>query len=152
MGLKGDMLDAGTEVGRADLEAALERQGLSADAIRPGDAVFIRTGWGRLWKEDNARFNSGEPGIGLEAARWLAERQVCLVGADCWGIEVVPNPDEKQVFPVHQELLLRNGIYLHENLDLESLAADASWQFAYIFAPLPIKGATGSPGNPLAVA
>ena len=151
MGLKGGMLDAGTEVTVADLEAALARQGLSAEALAPGDAIFIRTGWGLLWKEDNDRFNSGEPGIGLDAARWLAAKEVCVVGADCWGIEVVPNPNSKQVFPAHQELLVRNGIYLHENLDFESLAADSAWQFAYVFAPVPIKGATGSPGNPLAV-
>ncbi len=151
MGLKGGMLEAGTEVTLADLLAALERQGLSAEAITPGDVVMVRTGWGLLWKEDNARYNNGAPGIGLEVARYLAERQVSLVGADTWGVEVVPNPDSNQVFPVHQELLVRHGIYLQENLDFESLAADGTWQFAYVFAPLPIKGATGSPGNPLAV-
>lgn len=151
MGLKGAMLEAGTEITVADLEAALERQGLSGDAISPGDAVVIRSGWGLLWKEDNERYNGGEPGIGLEAARYLAEKQVSLVGADCWGVEVFPNPNSAQVFPAHQELLVRHGIYLHENLNLESLSAEESWRFAYIFAPLPIKGATGSPGNPLAV-
>ncbi|WP_421707578.1 cyclase family protein [Algihabitans sp.] len=151
-GLKGGMLKAGTEVTVADLEAALERQGLSGDAITPGDAVVIRTGWGDLWMEDNARYNSGEPGIGVEAAEWLAEKDVCLVGADCWGIEVVPNPDADLAFPAHQILLTKHGIYLHENLVLDSIAEAEVWQFAYIFAPLPIKGATGSPGAPVAVA
>ena len=151
MGLKGAMLEAGTEIGVADIEAALERQGLSGDAIRPGDVVVVRSGWGRLWNEDNARYNGGEPGIGMEAARYLAEKQVALVGGDSWGVEVFPNPVSSQVFPVHQELLVRNGIYIQENLDLGGLAAEAAWQFAYIYAPLPIKGATGSPGNPLAV-
>ena len=151
MGLKGAMLEAGTEVTVADIEAALDRQGLSADAIGPGDVVLIRSGWGQLWNEDNARYNNGEPGIGMEAGRWLAEKQVALVGGDTWGLEVFPNPDSSQIFPVHQELLVRNGIYIQENLDLEGLAAESVWRFAYVFAPLPIKGATGSPGNPLAV-
>jgi kynurenine formamidase len=150
-GLKGEMLDGGTEVTVADIEAALDKQGLSADAIGPGDAVLIRTGWGDLWMRDNARYNAGEPGIGVEAAEWLAEKDVALVGADCWGIEVVPNPDENLAFPAHQILLTRHGIYLHENLALDSLAEAGTWQFAYIFAPLPIKGATGSPGAPIAV-
>ena len=44
-----------------------------------------------------------------------------------------------------------NGIYIHENLDLEPLAADRAYEFAYIFSPLRLKGATGSPGNPIAV-
>jgi len=38
-----------------------------------------------------------------------------------------------------------------ENLDLERLAADKVYEFAFIFAPLRLKGATGSPGNPIAV-
>ena len=45
----------------------------------------------------------------------------------------------------------RNGIYNLENLDLSALAADQVYEFAFIFAPLKLKGATGSPGNPIAV-
>ncbi len=149
-GLKGGTLEAGQEVTVADIEAALEKQGLSADAIRPGDAVFFRTGWVDHWITDNATYNGGEPGIARPAAEWLAEKDVCLVGADCWGIEAVPNP-EGLAFPAHQILLTKHGIYLHENLTFEELAADGVWEFAYIFSPLPLKGATGSPGSPLAV-
>jgi kynurenine formamidase len=53
--------------------------------------------------------------------------------------------------PVHQLLLAKNGIYLHENLDTSELARDSVFEFAYIFAPLRLKGATGSPGNPIAI-
>ena len=45
----------------------------------------------------------------------------------------------------------RNGIYLLENLDLERLSSDKVYEFAFIFSPLRLKGATGSPGNPIAV-
>jgi kynurenine formamidase len=45
----------------------------------------------------------------------------------------------------------RNGIYNLENLDLEQLAADRVYEFAFVFSPLRLKGATGSPGNPIAV-
>ena len=48
-------------------------------------------------------------------------------------------------------LLVRHGIYNLENLDLEGLARDKVDEFAFIFAPLRLKGATGSPGNPIAV-
>ncbi len=37
------------------------------------------------------RFNSGEPGIGLEVARWVVEKDLCLTGADTWAVEAVPN-------------------------------------------------------------
>jgi hypothetical protein len=150
-GLRGRSLNQGEEVTVADLTGALQRQNVAADQLRPGDACFIYTGWGELWMKDNAKFNGGEPGIGLPAARWLAERQVCVVGADTWGIEAVPNPDANMAFPCHQELITKNGIFLHENLDLSGLAADRVYQFAYVMTPLRIKGATGSPGRPVAL-
>lgn len=54
-------------------------------------------------------------------------------------------------FPVHQELLAKNGIHIHENLDTAALAADGVSTFCYIMLPLLIKGATGSPGRPIAL-
>ena len=45
-----------------------------------------------------------------------------------------------------------NGIFINENLDLEELAADKAYEFAWSFNPVPIKGATGSPGNSVAIA
>ena len=61
------------------------------------------------------------------------------------------NPDPALAFPVHGELIAKNGIHLQENLDLSRLAADQVYQFAYIFVRLPIVGGTGSPGSPIAV-
>jgi kynurenine formamidase len=149
-GLKGRMLREGEEITVADLQAALARQGLNETAITPGDAVLIHTDWGGLWMKDNARYGA-QPGIGMEAAKWLAAKQVVLVGADNWGVEVGPNPDAALAFPAHQELLTKNGIFLQENLDLAELVADRAWEVLYVFAPVPIKGATGSPGSPIAI-
>lgn len=148
---KGKTLDRGYEVTVDDIRGALKRQGFDAETISSGDVVLLHTGWGSLWGKDNATFSSGEPGIGLEAARWLAGKGVAVVGADTWGVEVVPNPNNMLAFPVHQELLARNGIFLHENVATERLANDGVTEFAYSFAPMPIKGATGAPGNALAI-
>jgi hypothetical protein len=150
-GLKGSMLDMGVEISLADVRGALARQRIDENSIRPGDAVFVNSGWGSLWMKDNARFNMGEPGIGLEVARWLADKQVSLVGSDTWATEVVPNPNPDLVFAVHNELLTKHGIFNHENLDFSGLIADQAWEFVYVFAPLRIKGATGSPGRPIAL-
>ena len=149
-GLNGGMLDKGTEVTVAMIKEALAKQGMSENDITEGDAVFFHTGWGSLWMENNDRYNSGEPGPGVEAAKFLAEKKICLVGADCWGVEVVPNPDANLAFPAHQEWIVKHGIYIHENLDSSALKADGHFMFAYIFTPVPIKGATGSPGSPIA--
>ena len=142
------MLDGGYEITRADVEGALKRQNVT---IRSGDVVLFHTGWGSLWMKDNARFSQNAPGIGLDAARYLVEREIVMAGSDTWAVEVVPNPDASLAFPVHQLFIPRNGIYIFENLATEELARDSAYEFAFIFAPLRLKGATGSPGNPLAI-
>jgi len=146
--LKGRNMNVGEEITVADIEAALAKQG-TAD-IGEGDVAIFHTGHGSLWIKDNATFNSGEPGIGLEAARYLIGKGVALVGSDAWAVEVVPNPDSNVAFPVHQELLPKNGVFIHENLATERLVEAGVYEFAYIYSPLPVKGATGSPGAPLA--
>jgi kynurenine formamidase len=150
-GLKGRMLNVGEEVTVADVQAALQRANVAESSIRPGDAVFFNTGFGELWKKDNAKFNSGEPGIGLDVARWCVAKELALVGSDTWATEVVPNPNADLAFVVHQELITKNGILNHENLDFTALIQDKVYEFVYVFAPLRIKGATGSPGRPLAI-
>ena len=100
---------------------------------------------------DNEEYNRGAPGIGMEAALWLAEKKVVMTGADTWPVEVIPSEDAELAFPVHQELIARRGIYNIENLDLSELAADKVYEFAFMFAPVKFKGATGSPGNPIAI-
>ena len=142
------MLAGGYEITRADIESALKRQNLT---IRSGDAVFVHTGWGGLWTKDNAKYTANAPGIGVGAAQYFVEREVVLVGADTWAVEVVPNPDASIAFPVHQLFLPRNGIYIFENLATEDLARDGVYEFGFFYAPLRLKGATGSPGNPLAI-
>lgn len=150
-GLKGRMLEAGEEITMDDVKMALKRQKMKEKDVKPGDAVLFNTGWGSLWMVDNDKANSGAPGIGLEVADWLIERNVTVVGADSWPVEVVPNPDPTLAFPVHNELITKNGIMLQENLDLSALAEDEVYKFAYVFVPVPLKGATGSPGSPIAI-
>ena len=147
---KGAPMDGGQEITVADMEGALKKQGLSPDSIGEGDVVLFHTGWVRHWIKDNKTYNGAVPGIGIEAARWLAKKNVVIVGSDTWPLEVVPNPNPKMAFPVHQILLTQHGIFIHENAATERLAAAKVYEFAYIFNPLAVKGGTGSPGNAIA--
>ena len=52
---------------------------------------------------------------------------------------------------MHAHLLTRHGIVNQENMDLDGLAADKAWRFLYLYSPMPIVGATGSAGSPVAV-
>lgn len=147
------------EVTVADVRGALARQGMREESIEPGDAILINYGWARNWGNpslyNDARIgvgqNNGSPGIGVAVARWIAERKASLVGADSCCVEVDPNPDPKLDHPVHQELLMHHGIFILENLDLRILAAERVYEFLFIFTPIPFKGASGSPGRPLAI-
>jgi kynurenine formamidase len=141
-------LEGGYEITLADLRGSLERQ---RTQIGAGDVVVVHTGWGSLWNVDNSAFGASAPGVGLEAAQYLVDREVVLVGSDTWATEVVPNPNPDLAFPVHQLLIPRNGIYIFENLLTEELARDRVYEFAFFFAPLKLKGGTGSPANPLAI-
>jgi kynurenine formamidase len=150
-GYKGEMLDAGTVVTLEDVKGALEAQGMSEDDIQDGDVVLFHYGWGDLWGVDDDRYNAGAPGIGIEVGKWLSGQNVTLVGADTWPVEVVPSEDANDAFAVHKHLLTENGILIHENLNLGTLADDEVYKFAYIFVRVPFKGGTGSPGSPIAV-
>ena len=148
-GLKGvDMLGDTYEITVADLEAALQRQN---QKLQPGDAVIIHTGWGKLWGKDNARYGKTCPGIGVAAAEWLAKQDPMLVGADNWPVEVLPNPDPQISAPVHQIMLVVNGIHILENLKLDELAAKRVHEFAFIMQPLKMQGFSGSTVAPIAV-
>jgi kynurenine formamidase len=148
-GLKGvDILPDTYEITVPDLEQALQRQNLK---LRPGDAVVIHTGWGRLWGKDNARYVKSCPGIGIAAAEWLAKQDPMLVGADNWPVEVGPNPDPELSLPVHQILLVIHGIPLLENLKLDQLASKRVHEFALMIQPLKVRGGSGSTVAPIAV-
>ena len=120
-----EQLQGGYEITLADLQGALQRERVE---IRSGDMVLLHTGWGGLWMKDNARFVENAPGIGLAAAQFLVDKEVVVVGSDTWGVEVMPNPDSSLSAPVHQLLIARNGIYLHENLITDALARDSVYR------------------------
>lgn len=142
-------LATGYSIGRAELVATAERAKIE---LRSGDAVLIRTGWLESQAGLPPRsvdFNT-EPGIDVEAALWLAETGVALVGADNFAIEAMPFP-EGTVFPVHQRLIRDYGIPLLEGLALAEFAARDVSEFMFVAAALPIVGGTGSPITPMAI-
>ena len=147
--LKGvEMLGDTYEITPVDLQQALSKQNLT---LMPGDAVIIHTGWGKLYGKDNARYIKTMPGIGVAAAEWLAKQDPILVGSDTAPVEVSPNPDPQLSLPVHQIMLVVNGIHLLENLKLDELAAKRVHEFALTMQPLKLQGGTGSTVAPAAI-
>lgn len=146
----GDRLPIGYVITMDDVMQTLRRQGTREPG--EGDVVLFRTGHIKLWKKDNAEFNKGEPGPGRTVANWLVSKKIACVGADSWATEAVPGEDANRPFECHVIWMTMNGIYNIENQNLEDLSKDKVYEFAWSFNPLPLKGATGSPGNSVAIA
>ena len=133
---------------RADLEAGLKMYNVT---LKEGDIVIIHTGWGDLFEQypaQNALYNSGEPGIGKEAATWLVSQKIVAVGTDTWAVEVIPGEDPKEAFRVHQILLTDAGIHIIENVRTDLMAAEAAnTKRATFFFNMTVPRAVGMTGN-----
>ncbi|NER13454.1 cyclase family protein [Leptobacterium flavescens] len=145
-----EALDHSYEVTLADVKGAMEKQGIKEADLKNGDALFFRYGWSKYWNNPD-KYNTNPPGIGMEVARWLASKNVSMIGSDQYGTEVEPSSVPNAAFPVHQFLINQHGILNLENLTFDSLAEDRVYQFMFVFTPVPFKGATGSPGRPIAI-
>jgi kynurenine formamidase len=143
-----ERLQPGYIISIDDVKGTLAKQNIE---ISEGDVVLFHTGHGKLWKTDNEAYSGAEPGPGVTTLKWLIEQGIVMTGADNYGVEAVPGENKDNVFEGHQVLMNYNGVHNIENLNLEELASDKVYEFAFIYAPLKLKGATGSPGNPIAV-
>lgn len=143
-----DILEAGTAFNRAEIEAAARAQDVT---IGKGDVVLFHTGWLNVAESDPQRFMAGQPGIGVDGARYLADLGVVAVGADSWALEVLPSEDPEQAFPVHPELLAKNGVYILENMDTRALAADRVSEFLFVLGQPRFEGAVQAVINPVAI-
>jgi kynurenine formamidase len=145
---KGDCLDGGTLITAADIQAGLKMYNVT---LREGDAVFIHTGYIDLFLQYpamNAVYNASEPGIGMEAAKWLADQKVVLIGSDTFAVEVWPSEDPSIAIPVHVFLLPNNGIHIIENVRTDLIAAAAQKDGrATFFLNMTVPKAVGFTGN-----
>jgi kynurenine formamidase len=147
----GHLADTHT-ISASELRSCAEAAGVT---VRTGDAVLIRTGWRTVFDSDPARYAQTSPGIGIEAAHWLAQQDVAAVGSDNIAVEVQTAHDRFEdggTAPECHKLLIRDcGVYLIELLNLEELATHGVAEFLFVAAPLKILGGSGSPLNPLAI-
>lgn len=144
-----------------DIKGAIKKEKISP--IQQGNVVLFYTGHGNYWGQDwdsltaeekaknTEFFNAGEPGPGITACRYLSQQKIAMVGSDTWGTEAVPGEDANRPFDCHIEWMVKHGITNMENLELKELVDNKVYEFMFVFAPLKMKGATGSPGNPIAI-
>jgi kynurenine formamidase len=144
-----------------DMRAALRRQGVRREP-GPGDVALFRTGWTHLLNRagfdnpadpHNTRYITGEPGIFLREARYLASRRVAVVASDTWGLEITdPAVTGGNFFPVHQVLLTQHGIRIGEGVRSDPLVDDGIFEFVYLITPQFHAGSTAGNTPPAALA
>lgn len=142
-----DMLPENYGIGGADLQAALDRQGVT---FRPGDIALVNTGRMSQWP-DPVKYIDNSPGLNLDGAQFLARAGASVIGSDNSALEQMPAQDDENWQVVHTYLLGEAGVPIMELVDLQQLAADKLYEFAFIGACLKIRGATGAPMRPLAM-
>jgi kynurenine formamidase len=152
-----DALAPGEALGADVLDACAAAQGT---ALRPGDALILRTGWIARYYRDGAESfyrDFREPGLthSRELAEWFDEHRVASLVTDTFGNEVGAERETGLYGPVHIALLMRLGIVFTELAWLEDLAADCArdgrYAFLYVCAPLRVVGGTAGPANPIVV-
>jgi kynurenine formamidase len=132
-----------------DLQGCADAQ---KSPVRKGDVLLVRTGYGTLWDREADYLQAAA--VAKSGTLWAAEHGVVAVGIDnmTWDLPDERDPETGATLFAHVHLLTRHGIYIIENVLLEELARDRRWEFAFIGIPLKLRGATGSPIRPLALA
>ncbi len=142
-----DVVKEGTAFNVKEIDEVAKKQGVE---IRQGDVVIFHTGWLGLIGKDDKRYSAGEPGLGVEGAKYLTSKGVVAIGADTWALEVLPF-ESKNVFEVHQILLAMNGTYILENMDTAALARDKGYEFLFVLGQPRWTGGVQAMINPIAI-
>ena len=109
----------------------------------------------RLAARSSARTTSASSPASRASARRVRctwpSKEVVAVGADTWGLEVIPFEQGVGVFEVHQILIPRNGIYILENINTAELVKDKAWEFMFVLGHSRITGGVQAIINPVAI-
>ena len=100
--------------------------------------LLLRTDNSRLWTDSGSVFEKDFAAISLDAADWIVEHGIQLVGIDYLSIEKFQQGTE-----VHKKLLA-NGVVILEGLDLTDVPAG---EYELLCLPIKIAGAEGAPAR-----
>jgi kynurenine formamidase len=110
--------------------------------IPTGSTIIFHTGWSKNLRKKS--YFEKNPGLSIDASKYLALKKINLVGIDSPSIDL--GSDAK--FPVHH-FLSKNNILIVENLT--NLDKIKEKYFKLVVLPLKLKDATGSPVRAIAL-
>ena len=139
-----EMLDLGKMIGDVFVvdvrgETVIDRTLLERLAFPENmSRVLFRTDNSVLWSSGEKRFRQDYVALTADAAQWVADNGICLVGIDYLSIQRFNDP------PATHEILLQ-----HEIVILEGICLDGVEEGNYELICLPIKlvGADGAPAR-----
>jgi kynurenine formamidase len=142
-------LDAGQYFTVDDVKTVEKKQGTP---IMGGDVVLFHTGWtDAKLVSDPIAWASGEPGQSEEVADYLASKNVVAVGADTWGVDVVPSQSKDKSFHGHKVYLMQNGIFIFEVMNTGPLVRDEAFEFLFVLGQAKVRGTAQMIINPVAI-
>jgi kynurenine formamidase len=141
-------LDEAHGISPTELQDCVKRQGVE---LRKGDVVLVRTGRMQAWPDFDGYLQK-PPGVTLDSAKWLCEEggAMCIAG-DSIGLEVMPWTEKDAFLPVHAYMFATAGAQIIEVVNMEEIAAEQQYEFAFLGFPMKIRGATGAPMPSVAV-
>ena len=135
-------LPEGYEITMTDVRNTLAKQGLKETDIEPGDALLFNLGWWRNWPDKKSV--EGRPAFASrEVIDWIIAKKPCMIGSDA----SLDGPGSY----IHSKVVMENGIYNLEFMNFGGMQNENVYKFLFVFTPLRLKGATGSPGRPLGI-
>lgn len=116
----------------------ITRAVLEALEIPPVERLLLRTSNSALWHDDPRPFRPDYVALKPDAAEWVVERGIRLVGIDYLSIQCFDDD------PSTHRILLGAGVVVLEGLDLTEVEGGA---YELIALPLKLAGAEGAPAR-----
>ena len=144
-----EYMQLGQPITTDDIKLAAKSQNIK---FQKGDVILFYTGWtDKMLKSDPDLWNSGEPGITNDAAKYLSSLNPMAIGSDTWGVEVVPAIEGDKLFYGHITLLKENGILILETMNTGELVRENVNEFMFVLGQPKIKGTVQMIINPVAL-
>ena len=120
--------------------ARIERHHLDAAPIPAGvERLLFRTSNSMLWKAGHEEFDERYVALSPDAARWVVDHDIRLVGIDYLSIEAYDDEDHET-----HRTLLSNGVAILEGLNLSDVRAGP---YTLVCLPLRLTVGDGAPAR-----
>jgi arylformamidase len=113
------------------------------DLPRETTRLLIKTRNSSLWSEPNHVFNPDFVAINPEAADWIVNRGIRLIGIDYLSIQRYKDPE-----PLTHRILLGAGVIIVEGLCLQNVHAGL---YTLICLPIKLAGSEGAPARSILI-